>query len=240
MNTVMVSGHPRITPGEFMRYSLPSLLCSAAFLITSVAGADETPQKKQDIAPPKDQSPPTLFSDPKTGKTKIGGFGGPSVLGTSVNDEASLLLGAEGGVLIGGKLSLGAAGYGLSSEVNGPRFANGNESAFGFAYGGFMARYQFFTKSPIYVSVGGLVGPGVLTLLEKVSDTEYEYDEDNPHGSIFFVAEPSVQLHASLTRWMRIGVQGSYRFVHGIDVYGLDSSAIRGAAFGANLQFGWF
>lgn len=219
-----------------MRYSLPRLAFTFVLLVTPLAAAEE----KSSEEAPEDPGPPTLFSDAKTGETKIGGFGGPSLLGTSVNGEFAVLSGLEGGVLIGRSVSLGLAGYGLISEVNGPRFLNGNESVFALGYGGFMARYQFFTQSPIYGSVGGLIGPGGLTLVEKISDTEYEYDEENPHGSVFLVVEPSVQVHAALTRWMRVGLHASYRFAHGIDVYGMDDSAVRGFSAGGNLQFGWF
>ena len=219
-----------------MRYSLPSLAFIFALLVTSLASAAD----KSGEAAADETGPPTLVGDSRTGKTKVSGFGGPSILATSFNGEFGLLSGAEGGVLIGRCLSLGVAGYGLVTEVNGPNFANGNESVFGFAYGGFMARYQFFTHSPIYGSVGGLIGPGGMTLFEKISDTEYDYDDENPHGSIFLVLEPSVQVHAALTRWMRVGLHASYRFTHGIDVYGLDDSVARGFAAGGNLQFGWF
>ena len=219
-----------------MRYSLSSLTFVCALLMPSFASAaDESGEAAAD-----ESTPPTLTGDSTTGKTKIGGFGGPSILATSFNGEFGLLTGAEGGVLIGRRVSLGLAGYGLVTEVNGPNFASGNESVFGFAYGGFMARYQFFTNSPIYGSVGGLIGPGAMTLFEKVSDTKYDYDDKDPHGSIFLVVEPSVQVHAALTRWMRAGLHASYRFAHGIDVYGLDNSVARGFAAGGNLQFGWF
>lgn len=171
----------------------------------------------------------------------IGGFGGPTLLGTSINGQAGMLAGAEGGVVFDRRLSLGLAGYGLVTEVNGPDFPDtGNESVFGFAYGGFMMRYQFGVGSPVYASIGGLIGPGAFTLVEKLGDADYDWDDENPHGSIFLVAEPSLQVHANFTRWMRGGLVASYRFVHGVDVYGMDSSDLRGPSFGANLQFGWF
>lgn len=212
----------------------------ASALPTAQASAEITltEPEPEPAAEPSD-GPGTLLGG-KDGKTDFGGYGGVSVHGSWFNDQAALLLGMEGGFLLDHRLVIGLAGYGVSSEVSGPRFQNGNESVLGLGYGGLMLRYQFVSDSPIYPSLGLLVGGGAMTLLEKVGDNDYEWDSEDPHGEIFFVAEPSLQLHANFTRWMRMSLHASYRFVGGVDAYGFEESDIRGVSLGGNLQFGWF
>src|SRR5690606_13033040 len=112
----------------------------------------------------------------------------------------------------------GGAGYGLASEVPGPDFLNGDRSVLGFGYGGAVLRYHVMSKrSPVTASVGALIGAGGLTLVRKTSinyNYEYDYDEES-EANAFFVAEPSAQVNLHLTKWMRLGVTGGYRFVRG-------------------------
>lgn len=59
-------------------------------------------------------------------------------------------------------------------------------------------------------------------------------------SNAFFVAEPQLSAHANLTRFMRIGLDVSYRFTHGVTLRGYRDGDFRGLAAGAHVQFGWF
>lgn len=213
--------------------------------MAGASAADSAPIDPGVSAPPAAE-PPATFSGPRPlfgadgQKIHVGGFGGLSAGGTWMNDQTGALLGVEGGVILDHRLVLGLSAYGLASEINGPRFENGNESLFAFGYGGLTMRYQIVGEGPIYGSVGTLIGGGALTLIEKLDETDWDWDDENAEGDLFFVVEPSVQLHANFTRWMRMGISAGYRVVSGVNNYGLTEADLRGLSFGANLQFGWF
>lgn len=217
-----------------------------------VSAAPEAGPEKQATGAPSDMSgktkppydgPATLLDDDGE-KMHIGGYGGLSVHGTSIHRTGGLLLGGEGALLLDHRLALGLAGYGLTSEVRGPDFADGEESILGFGYGGAILRYHLVSeRSPVTASLGTLIGAGGLTLIKKAvsEDFEYEYDyEEDTAASAFFVAEPSVQVNLHLTKWMRFGVSGGYRFVRGPSLRGISAGELEGITAGGHAQFGWF
>jgi hypothetical protein len=188
---------------------------------------------------PTYRGPATLLDRPP-GDLHVGGYGGLSVHGTGINGTAGVLVGAEGAILLDHRFALGLAFHGLSSEVRGPAFGNGDASVLGFGYGGPVMRYQLMSpKSPVTLSVGALLGAGGLTLVRRLADNDYEFDETYA-ANAYFVAEPSAQVHLHLTRFMRIGVSGGYRFVVGPDLGVVTDSDLHGVTAGGHLQFGWF
>lgn len=200
------------------------------------ATADEEEEEEEEVY----DGPGTLLGG-SDDKIAFGGYGGVTVLGTSIERRAALLVGGEAAFLIDHRFAIGVGGYGLASEVSGPTFANGDGSALGFGYGGGILRYHFVgERSPLGLSIGALVGGGGLTHLRKLGEDDFEYDIEQDEPDAFFVVEPSVQGHLYLTRWMRLGINGSYRFVSGVNSLGLQDSDLAGFAFGGHLQFGWF
>lgn len=194
--------------------------------------------------PPAPYDGPATLLDGDGERMHIGGYGGITVLGTSIHRSGGLLVGGEGALLLDHRLALGFAGYGLASEVRGPDFANGDASILGFGYGGAVFRYHLVSKrSPVTASVGTLIGAGGLTLIQKVEseyfDYDYDYEEDTA-ANAFFVAEPSVQVNLHLTKWMRFGVSGGYRFARGPSLRGISDGDLEGVTAGGHAQFGWF
>src|SRR5690606_32693948 len=102
-------------------------------------------QARQEKEKPRYDGPAPLL-DNDTDRVHVGGYGGISIQGTSLNGEAGLLVGGEGALLLGHRLAIGGAGYGLASEVPGPDFLNGDRSVLGFGYGGAVLRYHVMSK----------------------------------------------------------------------------------------------
>jgi hypothetical protein len=203
---------------------------------------DEDEDEREDEDHEEDEEPrdgPGTLLGGDDGKIDFGGYGGLTVQGSEIADGWGLLLGGEAGLLLDHRFAIGIGGHGLASRVEGPRFSDGARSVLGFGYGGVALRYQIVGKGPVYVSLGTLVGAGAIALFEEVDD-EWEFHESEQSINGFLVIEPSLQVHANLTRWMRLGLDGSYRFVHGVNSYGYQERDIRGFAFGGHLQFGWF
>lgn len=210
-------------------------------VVASEAG--ELPESAEDDPPAPYDGPATLL-DEDGESMHLGGYGGLAVLGTSINKSGGLLVGGEGAFLLDHRLALGIAGYGLSSEARGPDFASGDTSILGFGYGGAVFRYHLVSiRSPVTASVGTLIGAGGLTLIQKLEygefDYEYDYEEGTP-ANAFFIAEPSIQVNLHLTKWMRFGVSGGYRFVRGPSLRGVSDGDLEGVTAGGHAQFGWF
>lgn len=199
-------------------------------------------------APTKDtdDGPPRLIGGPGK-KTKVGGYGSIGAAYTPFMGRESGLMSLEGAVLIDHRLSLGFAGYGFTRTPCGCRAGDGAATEIGAGYTGFVARYSVFTSSPVYISLGMLIGGGA-TNLHRKSDTAGEGedaswdDEDWDEGELdtFAVVQPEATLHLNVTRWFRVGLNGGYRFTAGVNRFGLDESDLDGPVLGGSLQFGWF
>ncbi len=113
-------------------------------------------------APPRDSydGPPLLLRS----KVAIGGYGGSSASYTQMLGRTGTLIGLEGAVLLDHRFSVGFLGYGFTETPRGPSDAEGMARRFGTGYGGVVLRYSWLTRSPVYFSVGGLVGGGAVTL----------------------------------------------------------------------------
>ena len=170
----------------------------------------------------------------------VGGYGGVAVKYTSVADTQALLVGGEGAVLVAHTLALGGAGYGLVTIVRGPRTEDGDLTRLHFGYGGPVIHFNFMQDEPVYLSVGALIGAGGFALAREDYPGDIEYEEEDVESNGFFVAEPQVSVHANLTRFLRVGLDASYRYTYGVTLRGLRDSDFRGLAAGAHVEFGWF
>jgi hypothetical protein len=47
-------------------------------------------------------------------------------------------------------------------------------------------------------------------------------------------------LHVNVTRWLRFGAGGGYRFASAVDRFGYRAKDVGGAVVGGNVQVGWF
>jgi len=214
-------------------------------------GAEDAPKPKAEAEPPpsrsarepkpddepSDPGPPTLLGGRKL---TVGGYGGVAIKYTRIADTHALLVGGEGAVLIAHTLALGGAGYGLTTIVRGPLTEEGDRTRLHFGYGGPVIRFNFMQDGPVYLSVGGLIGAGGFALVREDYPGDVDIEESDVESNAFFVAEPQLSAHANLTRFMRIGLDVSYRFTYGVTLRGYRDGDFRGLAAGAHVQFGWF
>jgi hypothetical protein len=191
------------------------------------------------LAPPPsaDRSPPLLF-----GKgVDVGGYGGLDVAYTRMFGREGVVVGGQGAVLINHRLALGIAGYGWSNPLDGPNAANGDAQRFETGYGGFTAHYSlYFDRLPVYFTVGALVGAGAINLTDQEHSDSFEGFDDKAGEDVFAIVQPDIAIHGNLTRWMRVGVTGSYRVTSGVNQLGFKESDVNGAMVGAQIQFGSF
>lgn len=183
-------------------------------------------------------------------KVKVGGYGGVGAAYTRFMGRDSGLVSLEGALLLDHRLSFGLAGYGFTRTPSGPDAADGSQRQFGAGYGGLAVRYSVFGSWPVYGTFGLVLGAGAVSLHPKrdwddESSWGDDWEDDDDAWQVgrvdpFMVVQPELALNANVTRWMRVGVTGGYRFTGGVGRFDLDESDLNGAIIGVNLQLGWF
>jgi hypothetical protein len=207
-------------------------------------GSDASPPAAPPPAPrPKDDAPATLFASGQD--YAIGGFGGLGVMYTRFAGHDRPLVCGEGAVIIDHRFTLGGGGCGIAAMMNGSMYGNGPHSSddrMSFGYGGAIVRYHFFSRKAANLAVGGLIGAGGLEIgtYKGTGDTTDWNNYNGKHPDVVFVVEPQIGGYANLTRWLRVGAVGGFRFVSGVDTKGLKASDLMGPTIGGQIQAGWF
>jgi hypothetical protein len=181
-----------------------------------------------------DSEPPTLFGS----VNHVGGYGGLSVMYSSIAGNDGVLVGGEGAVLVEHRLALGGAGYGWTREMRGFADVDGTPRDLEVGYGGFVLRYSILTGSLVYGSLGAVIGGGAVMLHADTDDDDALDNGGGDETDEFFVVEPQLSVQINLMRWMRLGLQGGYRITSGVGRLGYTESDINGFTLGGTLQFG--
>lgn len=183
--------------------------------------------------------PPPPPVEPQSRRLFIGGYGGPSARLSSVSRKLSTLAGFRGGVLLGERLSLGAAVYRLTyrhnSNITSP---DGSEYSLRMGYGGMTFGFTVWRPGRIELAVEGLVGAGSACISDN---PRYKDDTFRCIETVkMFVGEPAVTMYLNITDWMRVAVTAGYRLVVREGWRPPNNFLMSGGYGGMDLQFGWF
>ena len=173
---------------------------------------------------PKDIDDETLFR----GRTRIGGFLGPVIKFSEINDQFAALVGGRAGFIINRALLIGIEGYGLVNEIE---VSTPRNRLLDFGYGGLFLGYVNRSQKLVHLSIHSLIGGGGL---------HYRPDYYDDWVDAIFIVEPGADLILNVTRRFRIGLGGSYRFVSGVDLDGLSNDEIGGLSASLVFKFGRF
>ncbi len=185
------------------------------------------------------EGPPTLLGANHR-KTAFGGYAATRVLYSRIHGENAAMVGFDGALLLDHRLSVGLGFRGLANRVEGPHDAYGMRQRIDFGYGGLVMRYSLLGKSPVYATVGALIGGGSVTLRDYNWTSRNSYN-NNDLGDGVFVVEPELQVHANFTRWFRASALVNYRYVNGASQHdGISDADLAGLGVGGSLEFGWF
>lgn len=169
------------------------------------------------------------------GDLRHGGFGAPVVKLTEVDSRFGVLVGGHGGWIINGSFVIGGGGYALANTGNFEHRTNGvgDPGGLEMAYGGLELGYVHRPDELVHVSLGLLIGAGVVTWTPNgQSDTEADDG--------FFVAEPEVDVVLNATRSVRAVLGVSYRLTQGVELFDLRSADLSGFAAVVSVKFGSF
>ncbi len=162
------------------------------------------------------------------GKTRVGGFLGPVVKFSEINDQFAVLMGGRAGFIINRALLVGIEGYGLVNEieVDTPR-----DRLLDCGYGGLFLGYVNRSRKLVHLSIHALIGGGGL---------HYRPGYYDDWVDAIFVFEPGADLMLNVTKRFRIGLGGSYRFVSDVELYGLSNDDMSGPSASLVFKFGRF
>ncbi len=169
------------------------------------------------------------------GDVRNGGFGGPVVKFTQIDDRFGVLVGGRGGWIINGSFVIGGGGYGLANLDDFEHLTNtaGDRGRLAMGYGGLELTYVLRPDQLVHFTLGALIGAGgvVWNPLGQSGDQE---------DDAFFVTEPELAVVLNVTRYFRVALGASYRFARGVELFDLRDGDISGVAGVVTLKFGKF
>lgn len=160
-----------------------------------------------------------------------GGFGGPAVRFSEVQDEFAVFAGGRGGWIIDHVFFLGGGGYGLANDVDLDTIHSFSFREIEFGYGGLEMGYIHESDRLVHFTVQLLIGAGGVTR----NDDFVSYDSD-----AVFVLEPSADIVLNVTTYFRLAAGGGYRAVTGTDMPGIDDEDLSAPFASITLKFGHF
>jgi hypothetical protein len=172
-----------------------------------------------------------------------GGFGGPVVKFTQIDEDFAVFTGGRGGWIINHRFILGGGGYGVANDIEFDDPNSDKPLYMDFGYGGLEMEYVFSPKKLFHFSVQGLIGAGGLSLdYTKHTDDHWDDDgdDDDVESEAVFVAEPGINAIVNVTNFFRVGIGGSYRMVSSVDSKIVSASDLSGPSGHIVLKFGKF
>ncbi|KPK00771.1 MAG: hypothetical protein AMS20_14985 [Gemmatimonas sp. SG8_28] len=161
-----------------------------------------------------------------SGGLESGGFGAPVVRFSQVNGQFAVLAGGRGGWIINHTFVIGAAGYGVATDVQ--VAGNPNRRGLEFGYGGVDLEVVIGSDALIHATAQALIGGGAFVL-----------NYGGPTDGVF-VFEPGLNVDLNVTPFMRLGLGGGYRWVTDVDLIGFSDSDFSSFFGSVVLKFGSF
>jgi hypothetical protein len=183
------------------------------------------------VTPPPPEQPPTVLH----GKLDLGGYGAPEVRMSSVARTPALFAGAQGGLILGHQLIIGAAGYGLATEQTAPALLQpaGGGAKLTIGYGGLRIAGIIASDRLVNFTVGALAGGGAV-------GSQVRGGAGTGLNDTFWILEPDATVDVNLAKQFRLSTGLAYRFVGGLDVSGMTATQIGGASLTISLKVGSF
>jgi hypothetical protein len=157
------------------------------------------------------------------GEIESGGYGGPVLKLSGVNNEFCVFIGGRGGWIINHAFIVGGGGYGLVTDI----YVDSKKLNVG--YGGLELGYVFLSDSLVHFTVHSLFGFGGVS-----------FESDPASADEIFVIEPEATVVLNVTEFFRIAAGISYRLVTGVTTSGVSDASLSGLSGMLVFKFGNF
>lgn len=198
-------------------------------------------QKYVDTNDPKNEEVKSLLSK----NNDLNAFGALDIKVSDLMTERSLLVGAYGGFIINRRYLFGVAGYGLVTNVEFEGLVPGQTTPKQLnlqgGYGGIMIGGTIAPRELIHISIPIVLGAGSLEVVDKdffannPADSEFTVE-----NSVFFVAEPGIEIEFNITKYFRLGAGMTYRYISGTELENVKDEDISGTTAMISFRFGRF
>ncbi len=174
--------------------------------------------------------------------SKIRGFGSLDTRLAEINDELGLLVGAHGGIVLNNNFVIGLGGYGLTTSYKFDGVEPDEDLYLYGGYGGLILGAIFAPKEVVHIYTPVLIGAGGFEISDRNLFRTGRIGDFNSYieNTAFFVVEPGVEVEVNITRFFKIGMGASYRFVRGADLVNASNEDLSGFSGGLSLKFGKF
>ena len=167
-----------------------------------------------------------------------GVFGGPVLKVTQINDVFGLIVGGRAGWIYKHTYAIGGGFYGLLRDIEADE-PDAPEREFEFAYSGLELEYIVAPSRDVHFSAHTLMGFGGLT--DRYQQVYYFVDDYNRYGGpddSFFIIEPGLNIVWNMKTYLQIHLGGSYRYIRGVGIEGLQNSDLNGYSVVVTFRFG--
>lgn len=199
-------------------------------------------EEQEEIA--KNQ-PQTLFGN----QASFGGYGAFSFGYMDYDGSPAFVSGGRFMFVANHYLGIGFGGKGFVSNTNTePYISNGNSyNRYTYNYGGYGGLYLepvIKSMNPIHVAFPLLLGAGAIG--ESIWSNEHDefdsfHDYETGVSSVFFVAEPGIDIEFNIATWFRISLGAAYTFTSDIEgIPGMEPKSMNGFNYNMTFKMGWF
>ncbi len=173
--------------------------------------------------------------------SKARGFGTLEFKTTEIKDDIVLMPGVTGGIILDNHFVVGMGFYGIANEVDFIGVEPQTKQFLYGGYGGLVLGALIAPKEIIHIYVPVLLGAGGAYI------TENDYRNDNgryvnefDESSAFAVIEPGIEVELNLTKFFKIGLGASYRYVTESNLANMTNNDLSGYSGSFSLKFGNF
>ncbi len=171
-------------------------------------------------------------------KVTFGGYGGPEIGFSKIDNRDVVLVGGHGGVVINHFLVIGGSGCGIVNQLKYDNIGGTNSAYLLAGYGGLYMNLIIKPLKIIHFSVPMVIGAGGI---QYVKDINHQITETNIiDQDAFLVFEPGLDIELNVLRFMRLGAGVKYRWAPNIDLIDTPNDPFNGITYGISLKFGKF
>ncbi len=172
--------------------------------------------------------------------SSVRGFGSLDLKTTEIKDDIALMPGVMGGIIMSNHFVIGLGAYGMATEID---FIGTEPETRQYLYGGYGGLVLGAIIAPrevIHVNIPILIGAGGAYITENSPDDFDRNNDEFDESSAFFVIEPGIELEMNVTKFFRLGMGVSYRYVAESELVNITDSELTNYSGHISLKFGNF